>query len=135
MGLNVAPINAARYGRLCADVVPKIIASDAEFDRLAAKLEELTFKKNSSREEKALAELLAKLVQDYDDAHHSLPALPPHKMISFLMKQRQLRQADLVPIFGSRSVASNVISGKREPSKAHIRRLARFFDVSPELFI
>jgi HTH-type transcriptional regulator/antitoxin HigA len=51
------------------------------------------------------------------------------------MEQRGLRQADLVPIFGSRSVASNVLNGKREPSKAHIRRLAEFFHVSPEVFL
>jgi HTH-type transcriptional regulator/antitoxin HigA len=51
------------------------------------------------------------------------------------MEQRDLRQADLLPVFGSRSVASDVLAGKREPSKAHIRRLADFFHVSPELFL
>jgi HTH-type transcriptional regulator/antitoxin HigA len=43
------------------------------------------------------------------------------------MKQHDLRQVDLMPVFGSRSVASNVINGKRELSKAHIRKLAAFF--------
>jgi HTH-type transcriptional regulator/antitoxin HigA len=51
------------------------------------------------------------------------------------MEQRGLRQADLLPVFGSRSVASDVLAGKREPSKAHIRKLADFFHVSPELFL
>ena len=56
-------------------------------------------------------------------------------MLQFLMEQRDLRQIDLVPVFGSRSVASNVINGKRELSKAHIRKLAAFFHVSPEVFL
>jgi HTH-type transcriptional regulator/antitoxin HigA len=56
-------------------------------------------------------------------------------MIRFLMDRRGLRQADLLPVFGSRSVASEVLSGKREPSKTHIRRLAGFFHVSAELFL
>jgi HTH-type transcriptional regulator/antitoxin HigA len=56
-------------------------------------------------------------------------------LIAFLMEQRDLRQADLLPVFGSRSVASDVLAGKREPSKAHIRKLADFFHVSPELFL
>ena len=135
MGVNATLLNASRYGRLCADVIPKVIASDAEFDRMAEKLEDLTFKPRPTREEQALAELLAKLLQDYDDARHPLPELPPHKMIAFLMNQRRLRQADLLPVFGSRSVVSDVIHGKREPSKTHVRKLAKFFHVSPELFL
>jgi HTH-type transcriptional regulator/antitoxin HigA len=56
-------------------------------------------------------------------------------MIAFLMDQKHLRQADLLPVFGSRSVASEVLAGKREPSKAHIRKLAAFFHTSAELFL
>ena len=56
-------------------------------------------------------------------------------MIAFLMEHKGLKQADLLPVFGSRSVASDVLNGKREPSKAHIRKLAEFFKVSPELFL
>jgi antitoxin component HigA of HigAB toxin-antitoxin module len=40
------------------------------------------------------------------------------------MSQRGLRPSNLLPIFGSRRVASDVLSGKREPSKAHVRKLA-----------
>jgi HTH-type transcriptional regulator/antitoxin HigA len=56
-------------------------------------------------------------------------------VIGFLMEHKGLRQADLLPVFGSRSVASAVLNGKREPSKAHIRKLAEFFHVSPEVFL
>jgi antitoxin component HigA of HigAB toxin-antitoxin module len=56
-------------------------------------------------------------------------------MIVFLMQHRGLRQADLMPIFGFRSVASDVLAGKREPGKAHIRKLAEFFRVSADLFL
>jgi len=41
---------------------------------------------------------------------------------------------DLLPIFGSGSVTSDVINGKRDFRKAHIRRLADFH-VSPEVFL
>jgi HTH-type transcriptional regulator / antitoxin HigA len=40
----------------------------------------------------------------------------------------------LVKVFGTASVVSEVLSGKRELSKEHIRRLSRRFHVSPELF-
>jgi antitoxin component HigA of HigAB toxin-antitoxin module len=41
---------------------------------------------------------------------------------------------DLLPTFGSGSVTSDVINGKRDFRKAHIRRLADF-RVSPEVFL
>ena len=132
---NTAVLNPAEYGRLCADAIPKVIASDREFDQMVEKLEALSFKKDATPEEEILEELLTKLINDYDDAHYPLPDVPPHKMIAFLMDQKHLRQADMLPVFGSRSVASEVLAGKREPSKAHIRKLAEFFHMSAELFL
>ena len=116
-------------------MLPKVIETDEEFDRLAEVMESLDRKPDATPEEAALRDLLEKLIQDYDDSHYSLPDVPPHKMIAFLMEHRGLRQADLLPIFGSRSVASDVLAGKREPSKAHIRKLAEFFRVSAALFL
>ncbi len=133
--MALTALNPAKYGRLCATVVPKVIESDEEFDRLVAQMEALDFKQNPTPEEEALSALLIKLIQDYDDLHYPLPDVPPHKMIAFLMDQKHLRQADLLPVFGSRSVASEVLAGKREPSKAHIRKLAEFFHMPAELFL
>jgi hypothetical protein len=61
----------------------------------------------------------------YDD-RIELPKTPPDRMVQYLMEQRSLKQADLLPIFGARSLASDVLTGKREPSKAQIRKLAEF---------
>jgi HTH-type transcriptional regulator/antitoxin HigA len=116
-------------------MLPKIIESDEEFDRLVCKMEALDRKANPTPEEEALSALLLKLIKDYDDLHYPLPASPPHKIIRFLMEQRGLKQADLLPVFGSRGIASEVIGGKREPGKTHIRKLAEFFHVSPAVFL
>jgi HTH-type transcriptional regulator / antitoxin HigA len=133
--MGVTSLNPAKYGRLCATVLPKVIETDEEFDRLVEVMESLDRKQDATAEEAALRDLLEKLIKDYDDSHYSLPEVPPHKMIAFLMEHRGLRQADLLPVFGSRSVASEVLAGKREPSKAHIRKLAEFFHVSADLFL
>jgi HTH-type transcriptional regulator / antitoxin HigA len=50
------------------------------------------------------------------------------------MDQRHLRQKDLVDVFGTPSVVSEVLSGKREMNKDHIKRLSQRFHLSPELF-
>ena len=48
---------------------------------------------------------------------------------------RGLRQRDLMPVCGSSSIASDVLSGKRSLSKTHVRKLAEFFHVPASLFI
>jgi HTH-type transcriptional regulator/antitoxin HigA len=133
MGLKA--LNPEKYGALCADVIPKVIENDLEFDRMVRKLEELTFKSNPSPEEVELARLLERLVDSYDRAHYPIPDAPPHELLRFLMEQRGLKQSDLVPILGSRAQVSELVSGKRGISKANARKLAEFFRVSADLFI
>jgi HTH-type transcriptional regulator/antitoxin HigA len=133
MGVSILDPN--EYGRLCGEIVPKAIETEEEFDRLVAQMEALDFKENPTPEEEALSATLAVLTQDYDDKHYPLPKTSPDHMIRFLMEHGGLKQTDLLPIFGTRSVASDVINGKREPSKAHVRKLAEFFRLPADLFL
>src|SRR5712671_952641 len=110
-GANGVGLDAGRYGKLCAECLPKVIEGDEEFDRMVEHLERLTFKKDASAEENALASLLEKLVVDYDDKHYPMPEVEPHRMVRFLMEQRGLRQADLVPVLGSRAQVSDLVNG------------------------
>lgn len=132
---NQPAFNPARYGRLCAKFVPRLITSDEEFDRMAEQLEELDMKESPTAEEEALAGLLAKLVADYDDLHYPLPEIPPHEMVAYLMEQRGLKQTGLVELIGSRAQVSDLVNGKRGISKDQAKKLAKFFKVSAELFI
>jgi len=50
------------------------------------------------------------------------------------MDFNHLRQVDLLDVFGTASVVSEVLRGKRELSKAHITRLSGRFHLSPALF-
>jgi HTH-type transcriptional regulator/antitoxin HigA len=51
------------------------------------------------------------------------------------MAANDLKQKDLVDIFGTSSIVSEVLHGKRQLTTEHIRRLSERFHVSPELFI
>ena len=86
-------------------------------------------------EEYTALELMLRLITDYEKEHHPLPDPSPHEMLAYLMEQRNLKQADLLPIFKSRGYVSDVVNGKRAISKPHARQLAGFFKVSAELFI
>ncbi|SPF42724.1 conserved hypothetical protein [Candidatus Sulfopaludibacter sp. SbA4] len=136
--MALTEISPRKYGKLLATTLPKVIENRKEFDRYVATMEQLDRRVENggslSPEENALVALLERLIQDYDD-RVELPDVPPLQILQYLMEQRGLRQADLLPIFGSRSVTSDVINGKRDFSKAHIRRLAEFFHVSPQVFL
>jgi HTH-type transcriptional regulator/antitoxin HigA len=132
MGIKV--LDRIEYGKLCAATLPTAVENDKEFDRLVAEMERLDFKEHPTPEEEALSPLLMVLIQAYDDKIE-LPKTSPGSIIRHLMERSGLKQADLLPVFGSRSVAWDVINGKREASKAHIRKLAEFFHVSPAIFL
>jgi len=84
--------------------------------------------------EKELAKLLMLLIEDFEEKRYRLPRTQPLDVVRFLMEQHGLRQKDLVDVFGTPSIASEVLSGKRELNKDHIERLSERFHVSPELF-
>ena len=106
------------------------------YDRLAEIVTRLALKgeDNLTPEEDALLELLTLLIEHYDDEHYQIPDAPPHAVIQMLMEDRGLRHKDLLPVLGSRGATSDVINGKRKPSKTQIKALAEFFNVSPEVF-
>jgi HTH-type transcriptional regulator/antitoxin HigA len=135
MVIETATLDPVKYGRLCAKTLPKVIANRQEFDRMVEHLEALTFKPNPSAEERTLAGLLTKLIEDYDDLHYPLPEIPPHEMVAYLMQQRGLKQADLVELIGSRAQVSDLVRGKRAISKAQAKKLAAFFKVSTDLLL
>ena len=86
-------------------------------------------------EDDAVLDLMVRLIKDYEEEHHPLPDPSPREMLVYLMEQRSLKQADLLPIFKSRGYVSDVINAKRGISKVHAKQLAEFFKVSANLFI
>ncbi len=135
---QVGVLDEKKYGRLLGKYRPRLIQSDEEFDRLAAELEALDAleeERELDAEEHELQALLAHLCTEYEDRTVAPPSSSPLEVLQFLMGQNQLRPVDLVDVFGSRAVTSQVLSGKREISKAHARRLAERFRLSVEAFI
>lgn len=129
-------INSQKYGRLLSKALPTIIRTEEENERalllvekLFAKGDDLTF------EENALLELLVKLISDFEEEHYPIRDATPKEVLVEIMAARGLKQKDLTEVFGSKSRASEAISGKREISKAQAKALAVFFKVSVELFI
>jgi HTH-type transcriptional regulator / antitoxin HigA len=126
---------SSKYAELLAKAAPTVIHTEEENERYSAMLSELGQNhRNLSAGERKLAELLALLVEDFEEKHYQLPKASPIEAISFLMEQNGLKQKDLVDVFGTPSIVSEVLNGKRDLNKDHISRLSKRFHVSPELF-
>ncbi len=122
------------YGRLFANTRPHVMHTDIENERCIGQLETLLNRGNLSSEEKELADLLTALIEKYEGRYQIEPASTPAERLRHLMDAQDLKPADLLDIFGSQSVVSEVLAGKRDFSKAHIRALSKRFNVSPEVF-
>ncbi len=134
--MGALAIDDKKYARVLAKVLPRVITTAGEHERLLAEVEKMMDQgEHRSREEDAALDLMVRLIKDYEEEHHPLPDPSPHEMLAYLMEKRGLKQADLVLIFNSRGYVSDVINGKRAISKAHAKQLAVFFNVPADLFI
>jgi HTH-type transcriptional regulator / antitoxin HigA len=86
-------------------------------------------------EERELMKLLGHLIHTFEQQHYKMEKISPRVALVEMMKMNHLRQADIVHIFGSRGVTSEVVNGKREISKANAKKLAEFFNTSTDLFL
>jgi HTH-type transcriptional regulator/antitoxin HigA len=130
-------IDIKKYARLLTKALPRPIETEVECERVIEMIDKLMSKGEEmlTAEEHVLLELLTQLVERYEDEHHQIPEASPDAVIRFLMEDRGLRHKDLMPALGSRGVTSEVINGKRKPSRTQVKALADFFGVSHELFI
>ena len=135
MSLVAEITNPKEYAHLLADALPHVIHTEAENERCTAVLENLLRKKKRTDEEKRLAELLTLLIEKFEEREYALPTAGPIDMLRHLMDSNHLRQGDLLDVFGTASVVSEVLKGKRELSKAHITKLSQRFHLSPALFL
>ena len=129
--LSVSP----EYRALLTRVPPKVIRTEKENEAYTEILYDLDRRsKTLTAAERELAELLTLLIEDFEEKRYALPRAKPLDVLRFLMDQHRLKQKDLLDVFGTPSIVSEVLSGKRELTKDHIKRLSDRFHVSPELF-
>ena len=123
------------YSRLLTKFSPKVIRTEKANEEYTAALYDLDQRDGTlTRAEKELAELLTLLIEDFESKRYVLPRAKPVEVLRFLMEQHGLKQKDLADVFGTRSIVSEVLSGKRKLNREHIRRLSERFHVSPEVF-
>jgi len=129
-------VDPKRYGRLLARKLPAVIRTEEENERLIAELEQFDRRYDElTPEEREYSELLTVLIEAFEGVHYAVEGSTSGSRLRSLMEEHGLRQRDLLDVFGSRGIASEVVSGKRAISKTQAKKLAGILHVPADLFL
>lgn len=112
----------------------KLIKTEIEYDLALSRIDELMDALPDTSEGDEL-ELLATLVELYEEKKYPVELPDAVTAIRFRMEQQGLKQKDLVPFIGSKSKVSEVLSGQRPLSLSMIRSLHAGFGIPVEVLL
>ena len=80
-------------------------------------------------------EVLATLVEVYEDKHYNIPLPDPVEAILYHLESRGLTRRDLEPFIGSRARVSEILNRRRSLSLEMIRKLSSGLGIPVEVLI
>ena len=128
-------INLKVYSQLVAEVTPKVIETEDEYEQFLAVAERLTFKHDQTPEESALYDLVTMLVETYEAEHYQIDSSSPAEVLEHIIESSRISRAELVEIFGSIETLDRVLLGQELINTSQAEVLAKRFKLSPQLFL
>jgi len=110
-----------------------VIDSDAELKRARALVDKLMTSDDAA--DIARLEAQARLIEAYEQKRWPLETPRTADIVRFLMDQHGLSRAEMVPILGTMSRVSEVLSGKKELSMTMVQRLRARFGVPADVLL
>jgi HTH-type transcriptional regulator/antitoxin HigA len=101
----------------------------------ALKEVELLWGSKSGTPEGDRLDVLATLIDAYEDMHYPMDPPDPIEAIKFRMEQQGLTRRDLEPLIGTRTRVAEVLNRRRGLSIEMIRRLHKTLGISAEVLI
>lgn len=126
--------NSSSYIELLNAFPPRPIHSEAEFLATQNVIDSLIDRGELTPDEEDYLDILGTLIHEYEENHIHIPDLCGVELLKALIAESNLRQKDLVPIFKTESIVSEVLKGQRKLTATHIQKLADFFHLSPAAF-
>lgn len=125
----------AQYIQLLQQFPPRTINNDEELEATQQVIDKLLDRPKLTPEESDYLNVLGTLVFDYEQKGEAIPDIYGVELLKVLIAERGLRQKDLVPVFKTESIVSDVLNGKRQLTVRHIQELAQFFNLPPAVFL
>ena len=112
----------------------KLIKTEAEYENALARLDEI-FDSDPFTGEGQEAELLALLIEDYEEKNYPIESPDPITAIKIRMEEMELKQKDLIGIIGSKGIVSDVLNKKRKLTVSMIRNLSEKLKIAAKVLI
>lgn len=110
-----------------------IVQNDADHRAALALIDQLITSDTPADRARMLAQ--ARLVEAYEKERWPRRRATLPELLTYLMDQHGLTRADLVPLLGTASRVSEVMSGKRELSMTMVKRLRERFHIPADVLI
>jgi HTH-type transcriptional regulator/antitoxin HigA len=110
------------------------IKTEADYDAALARAEALMDAEEGTAEADEL-DVLATLIEAYEDKHYPMDLPDPIEAIKYRMEREGLTRKDLEPMIGTRTRVAEVLNGKRNLSITMIRNLHAKLGISAEVLI
>ena len=112
----------------------KPIRSEADYEEALSQVERLWGAPSGTLDGDRL-DVLATLIDAYEDEHHPIDPPDPIEAIKFRMEQQGLTRKDLEAIIGTRTRVAEILNRRRGLSITMIRRLHEELGIPAEVLI
>lgn len=114
----------------------RVIRTEEQYHSYLSEVQELlSYTSTLTTEVSERIDLLSVLIENFEKDNYPIEPPTPIEAIKFRMEERGLKQADLVPYFGTRSRVSEVLAGKRPMTIPMIRALSVGLGISAEVLV
>ena len=124
-----------KYLQLLQKFPPRTITNEKQLEATQQVIDQLLDRVELTPIESDYLNVLGTLVFDYEQKSEPIPDIYGVELLKVLLVERQLRQKDLVPVFKTESIVSDILNGKRQLTLRHIQELAQFFNLPPAVFL
>jgi HTH-type transcriptional regulator/antitoxin HigA len=112
----------------------KLIETKFEYNKALKRMEEI-FDAEPNTKEGQEADVLALLIEEYEEENYKIDSPDPIVAIKIRMEELKLKQKDLVGVVGSKGIVSEVLNKKRRLTINMIRNLSDKLKIAVNVLI
>jgi HTH-type transcriptional regulator/antitoxin HigA len=123
------------YAGLCRTLMPRTLHDRVEFENVTEITDAMAGHKLTADQEDYF-DLLCRLIEDYEKERVDAPKVTGLEALQHLLEAHDLSAADLARLLGvHRTLGAMILRGERKLTLNHVRKLARHFGVSADMFL
>ena len=125
------------YAGLCRILTPRPIHDKGDFENVTEITDAMAGHKLTPDQEDYF-DLLCRLIEDYEKEHAQLsaPKVTGLEALRHVLDAHEMSAADLARLLDvHRTLGAMILRGERQLTLSHVRKLAKHFNVSADLFL